>query len=99
MMKVWMGIGVLIAAVVVGCAPVPVYEIPPDPGVSPADQEVEAQSLEVEARRRRCKSGEQECSGRCVDVRSDAFHCGGCGQVCGPRGFCSDGVCQHFVED
>lgn len=44
-----------------------------------------------------CPDGEAACDGACVDVMTDAQHCGACGVVCSPFGgapSCLDGVCQ-----
>jgi hypothetical protein len=42
-----------------------------------------------------CKSGLSLCSGACVDRRSDANNCGTCGNVCGGRRTCQNGVCAN----
>jgi hypothetical protein len=34
------------------------------------------------------------CSGACVDLSSNAQHCGACGRACGDGGTCSMGVCS-----
>jgi hypothetical protein len=39
-----------------------------------------------------CATGETACGGACVDLQSDASHCGACGVSCGP-GTCSAGAC------
>jgi hypothetical protein len=41
-----------------------------------------------------CDAGESVCGGSCVDLRSDAFHCGGCSQACSGDRSCSDGICN-----
>jgi hypothetical protein len=47
-------------------------------------------------RRRRqvcsCPTGEQACSGSCVDILTDPANCGACGNVC-ESGECIDGAC------
>lgn len=40
-----------------------------------------------------CSSGQTDCSGACVDVASDARHCGACGNACGADQACSNGMC------
>ena len=37
------------------------------------------------------------CSGGCVDLRSDANHCGTCGVTCGAGEWCNAGYCQAKV--
>lgn len=37
--------------------------------------------------------GEQECGGRCVDVRTDEASCGACGKACPTAQTCSAGSC------
>jgi hypothetical protein len=39
-----------------------------------------------------CEQPLVQCSGACVDLNSDAFHCGGCDQAC-PSGLCQSGTC------
>lgn len=38
---------------------------------------------DAQARKRRCRSGQVRCGGRCRDVVGDPAHCGGCGRACG----------------
>jgi len=40
-----------------------------------------------------CTSGQEECSGVCVDVMSDGQNCGACGVTCGTGTACQAGVC------
>jgi hypothetical protein len=40
-----------------------------------------------------CDGDEWICGGRCVDLDSDAFHCGQCGHQC-PSQICIDGACK-----
>ncbi len=40
----------------------------------------------------RCSSGQQQCSGTCVDISTSVAHCGGCGLAC--AGSCRNGVCE-----
>lgn len=41
-----------------------------------------------------CVCSEQNtCNGECVDLATDAAHCGGCGQACAPGASCDDGTC------
>lgn len=41
-----------------------------------------------------CASGQQLCSGACVDVQSDEAHCGACGNACAAGQSCEAGQCQ-----
>lgn len=40
-----------------------------------------------------CDLGTEPCDGVCVDVRSDARNCGGCGRACEVGQLCEDGSC------
>ena len=40
-----------------------------------------------------CADGDLACGGVCVDVRTDPYHCGACGNVCA-SGICVDGHCE-----
>jgi len=40
-----------------------------------------------------CAFDEIECSGECVDILEDPFHCGGCNAVCSAESECSEGRC------
>ena len=40
-----------------------------------------------------CPGGTTECTGRCVDVTSDAGHCGSCGTTCPGGTTCLHGAC------
>lgn len=40
-----------------------------------------------------CDGGQWLCGGQCVDLDSDAFHCGGCFNAC-PTQICLDGECK-----
>lgn len=40
-----------------------------------------------------CVAPAAACEGRCVDLRSDARHCGACGNACTGGTTCRDGVC------
>jgi alpha-tubulin suppressor-like RCC1 family protein len=35
-----------------------------------------------------------QCSGSCVDIKTDGAHCGGCGKACPTGASCSGGVCS-----
>ncbi|MDX2055586.1 MAG: MXAN_6577-like cysteine-rich protein [Polyangiaceae bacterium] len=41
-----------------------------------------------------CDAGQQLCSGRCVDVKSDEANCGVCGKVCSGELACLGGQCS-----
>ncbi|MDI7266866.1 MAG: hypothetical protein QME96_02595 [Myxococcota bacterium] len=40
-----------------------------------------------------CRPGETDCSGTCVDTRSDPANCGSCGRRCDAGEVCNEGVC------
>lgn len=40
-----------------------------------------------------CPSGTTDCEGRCVELRSDPAHCGGCGLDCPTGKLCESGAC------
>lgn len=46
-----------------------------------------------------CRTGFELCGGRCVDVRTDRNHCGGCGEVCGAGLVCQEGACGTTPMD
>lgn len=41
-----------------------------------------------------CPPGQTLCGGICVDLSSDANHCGACGNACPPGKFCVGGICS-----
>ncbi len=41
-----------------------------------------------------CPEGQTLCAGECIDLRTDASHCGQCGTECGQDQRCEDGTCQ-----
>lgn len=43
-----------------------------------------------------CTPPREACENACVDVRSDAAHCGACGDSCPTR--CVDGACERIVQ-
>jgi hypothetical protein len=43
---------------------------------------------------KKCKNGTIKCNKRCVNPRTNALHCGGCGHVCGSGNACVGGQCQ-----
>ena len=45
-----------------------------------------------------CGIGETNCSGGCVDTRSDLAHCGGCGLACAGGEVCSGSRCGVSVK-
>ncbi|MCA9861844.1 MAG: hypothetical protein KC432_02435 [Thermomicrobiales bacterium] len=45
-------------------------------------------------KRKRCKKGLKTCGKRCVDIQTNADHCGACKASCGGRA-CVNGVCQN----
>lgn len=46
----------------------------------------------------RCANEEKKCGGTCVDLSSNADHCGSCGRSCGGGGTCTDGYCAPTQE-
>jgi Stigma-specific protein, Stig1 len=54
--------------------------LPGRAGAAPARQACEAAGL-------------TDCGGGCVDLSSDPFNCGACGNVC-PGGVCEGGICS-----
>jgi hypothetical protein len=46
----------------------------------------------------KCRPGFASCDGVCVDVSSDAEHCGSCGNDCGSLA-CNDGLCGAGARD
>jgi hypothetical protein len=45
-----------------------------------------------------CAGGAVRCGANCIDTRTDARHCGGCGDACGPNQTCAGGECVDPVE-
>jgi Stigma-specific protein, Stig1 len=43
--------------------------------------------------RRQCPAGQTRCHGVCVDLASDADHCGACHVACAPGQMCLQGAC------
>lgn len=41
-----------------------------------------------------CSAGFTGCGFECVDTKTDADHCGACGQSCGSGGACTNGACS-----
>ncbi|MDF3038476.1 MAG: repeat containing protein [Thermomicrobiales bacterium] len=41
----------------------------------------------------KCKSGFDECGGKCYDLDKDENHCGSCNTACAPGATCEDGAC------
>ncbi|MCC7534712.1 MAG: hypothetical protein IT379_00785, partial [Deltaproteobacteria bacterium] len=41
----------------------------------------------------------ERCDGACTDVRSDARHCGACGNACAPGQACENGACVVNCTD
>lgn len=41
-----------------------------------------------------CDSGQTNCSGSCVVLATDRYHCGACGNVCNADQVCSQGACM-----
>ncbi|TXD34319.1 hypothetical protein FRC96_14050 [Lujinxingia vulgaris] len=70
-------------------------DLNPDPGENLAEQHAADQDREREMRRSQCAAGKTRCNESCVDLQSDAFHCGGCGEVCAPPGICYHGQCSQ----
>jgi len=46
-----------------------------------------------------CSVGTQDCSGTCVNPKTDPQHCGGCDVACGPEERCSAGSCGPNCAD
>jgi hypothetical protein len=46
-----------------------------------------------------CPPAHMNCGGECVDVRSDPWHCGGCGITCAADEVCVEGVCNLSPEE
>ncbi|MFK7987845.1 MAG: hypothetical protein AB8I08_17640 [Sandaracinaceae bacterium] len=40
-----------------------------------------------------CREGFEVCDGMCVELSSDALHCGACGVACAPGEACREGTC------
>ena len=84
--------GTLLAACVILQAVTGVTPVVPDP--PPLDVPLEtARALCALAPRVRCLDGMAFCGGRCVDIRYDAEHCGGCDVACEGGDPCRVGVC------
>ena len=64
-------------------------------GKRDSDAWVDAFAIEVtyQVSKAGCPSGQTDCSGKCVNVQSDAKNCGKCGQVC-PSNLCTGGKCS-----
>lgn len=45
-------------------------------------------------RKKRCKKGAARCGKTCVNTKTNAAHCGGCGRACDSAETCRDGQCQ-----
>jgi len=89
------GVALVLAAGVshLSCAQGSYNDLNPDPGENLAEQHASDREREREMRQKTCGDGKVRCSGECVDVQVDAFHCGGCGQVCAPPSSCDRGTC------
>lgn len=46
-----------------------------------------------------CPSGQSCCNGACIDTRTSAAHCGGCGMACGSGESCCNGSCRNLQTD
>ncbi len=46
-----------------------------------------------------CAAGRTDCNNSCVDVQTDALHCGACGNACLPSQACAAGSCQTTCAD
>ena len=40
-----------------------------------------------------CQAGQTNCGTDCVDLKTSAAHCNGCGNVCPGSSYCTDGAC------
>jgi len=47
----------------------------------------------------RCKSGREECAGKCFKLNTDEQHCGDCGTECGAAETCCGGTCVDLRTD
>ncbi|RVU42876.1 hypothetical protein FRC91_17105 [Bradymonadales bacterium TMQ1] len=83
----------VVALATLSCARGSYNDLNPDPGENLAEQNAADRDREREMRRSLCPAGTTPCNGECVDLQSDAFHCGGCGEVCAPPGICDRGQC------
>lgn len=45
-----------------------------------------------------CPAGQTDCGGDCVNVSSDATHCGSCDNACSNTEACINGVCQFSCD-
>ena len=68
--------------------------VPVEDGVSCGENRVCEAEEEETASACVCAEGYQDCDGDCVDVRSNAQHCGQCGNACEDDDFCVDGSCE-----
>lgn len=46
-----------------------------------------------------CGATERACAGECVDLQTDARHCGGCGNMCEAGQRCVEGNCRAPIEE
>ena len=52
----------------------------------------------AEARKKRCGGGKKRCDGRCVNLQTNAKHCGACGNACGANRACEGGECVAAAD-
>lgn len=45
-------------------------------------------------KKKKCRKGKSKCGKKCVNTKTNALHCGGCGRRCGANVACVGGVCQ-----
>ena len=46
-----------------------------------------------------CASGNHSCNATCVDLQTDALHCGGCASACESASSCCSGACKDTASD
>ena len=61
--------------------------------------EIASDETEDEAIPGACPTGFAECSGYCLDVASNARHCGGCGTACSTDEACISSLCVDLCDE
>lgn len=49
-------------------------------------------------KKKKCRNGKKRCGKQCVNLATNAAHCGACGRVC-PSGGCVHGACTCAVDE